>query len=116
MNYSFIDNSDSNEYLNYLNISLEEKKKIIDENYMKRQENIKKIICKHKLKKLDSDYMDMSLFYLDPIKDFIWQVQNIGKEIPIFYKPKNEIFSHIKKLNEINNSNILINLQPNILE
>ena len=89
MNYSYIDNSEeSSNYgsssFSFIPLSKED----INEN-KKRQKNIQNIVYKYKLENLNSDYMDMSFFYFDTINGFIWQVQNIGKEIPIFYKPNN---------------------------
>jgi hypothetical protein len=119
MNYSYIDNSDSN-YNNYESFNplpgdIKIKQKIEIETNIKRQNNIQKIIEKYKLKKLNSDYLDMSSFYYDKLNRYIWQVKNIGQEIPFFYKPETEIYLHIKKLNNID-LNIFTNIQPNNLE
>jgi hypothetical protein len=119
MNYSYINNSDSN-YNNYESFNplpgdIEIKRNIEIETNIKRQNNILKIIEKYKLKKLNSDYFDMSSFYYDKLNRYIWQVQNIGKEFPFFYKPETEIYLHIKELNNID-LNIFTNIQPNNLE
>jgi hypothetical protein len=68
----------------------------------RRTKNIELNVKEFGLIKLQSDYLDMSQFYLEPLPHFIWQVQTVGKTRDVdLYKPMEEVYKHIAELNNL---------------
>lgn len=65
-----------------------------------RWDNITKYVRDNNLVSLQSDYLDMSTFWLDP-QMRILQVQSHGDPKPIFYVPEARIYRHIAALNNL---------------
>jgi hypothetical protein len=64
---------------------------------------INQIVNRHGLIPLYSDFLNVSSYYLNPVSNFIWGVENIaaGNDEPILRKPSLQELQHIIQLNHL---------------
>jgi len=64
---------------------------------------ITQIVNRHGLIPLYSDFLNVSSYYLNPVSNFIWGVENIaaGNDEPILRKPSQQELQHIIQLNHL---------------
>lgn len=78
-----------------------------------KQNQIKYIVNKKRFVLLKSDYLMPTSFYFDRTNNFIWQIETEGNGNAIFFKPSQDVFQHIAKLNDIKQNSY--NIQRGIL-
>lgn len=54
-------------------------------------EKVTRIVTKYNFRKMESPYDSVCAFYFDDISKYMWLVQNIGRDCPLFTKPTKDI-------------------------
>jgi hypothetical protein len=93
--------------------SINERKKIEKIRYEERQSKLSEIKKMYGLEELKSDYYNMTTYYYQRNKGYIWGFENSVNNIGVLFKPQKNEFEHIKRLNQIFNDNFYI--QPSII-
>ncbi len=83
-------------------------------DHSKKQKSVSEIVGKYNLHEMSSDYLNMSSYYFDSKKKYLWCVVNTDFNDMYFHKPSLQEYEHIGKLNNLDLKNYY--KQPAILQ